>query len=455
MKKQWTIYIALLSLMFVNISCLGDDDEEVLVSPYVSLRSFSIGNLKAYSAGQTTAGKDTVTSSLVVSSLYSFIIDQKNCTVYNPDSLPLGTDVTGVLANVESDGVAYVYVDSLEAYIYHQATDSIDFTTPRRFLIASLDGLYAQEYTVQLNVHKVDPDMMSWESMPVSEIVHPMRVIEKSGCVHLFGKNDEGSLFLSTMAPDGLGEWSSPVAITTLPATAKLQSVQLFNDNFYAVADGALYSSADGVLWNKTASENSFEALFAASDIHLWAVADGSLACSTDGVNFEHTEPLPSDFPLYNTSVAIYPLQTNPHILRYTLVGYSDEQCATSPAVWSILSTEKKWAKYSSISSKKEYQCPAFKNLTVLHYNERLYAFGGAASDNGTMIEPFEAFYTSYDNGLTWRRQNDNKIVLPTQLKGVEADYVATVDSKNNVWIIVGGDDKAVWRGAINRLKFE
>jgi hypothetical protein len=33
--------------------------------------------------------------------------------------------------------------------------------------------------------------------------------------------------------------------------------------------------------------------------------------------------------------------------------------------------------------------------------------------------------------------------------------FVVTVDSNNVIWIVTGGDDKAVWKGLINRLGFK
>ncbi len=450
MKKQWFIYI-LISLMFINVSCTDDSNGDAdLLSPYTSLNSFSIGDLISYRDDVTAEGKDTVISSVVVGASYPFIIDQKSKEVYNPDSLPLGTNIKGVLANVKSDGVAFIYVDTLETFVYFSSSDSLDFTKPRRLLVQSLDGQYSQEYKVSLNVHKTDPDAMHWESSVAPNIAEPVRVIAYNDKMLVYGKDAEGVLVVAE-SPLDITSWSTSVALTTLPASAQLSSMQYFNDMLYVVADAGLYSSNDGVNWSTVAADIPFETLLTSSSNSLWAVANGSLVYTTDSKSFVETTALPKEFPVENVSSLVYPLLTNPFISRYILVGYAKERIPAYPVVWSKLSTEDTWVQYPA-DENEAYHCPSFENMTVLRYDGCLYAFGGKAQVGETTISPFEAFYISKDNGLTWHRLNDEKVVIPSQLKGVDAPYAATVDENNRMWIVLGGENGVVWRAAINRL---
>ena len=453
MKKQWFIYIALLSLMFLGVSCMNDDDKNTVdLSPYASLNSFSVADMLMYTDAVTAEGKDTVVKQVVVGINYPFIIDQKNLEVYNPDSLPLGTDVTGVNVSVQSDGVVFIYVDSLETFVYLSSTDSLNFTKPRRMLVQSLDGEHSKEYKVRLNVHKADPEAMSWTNVVAPNIVEPMRALAFGGKMLVLGKNPDGALLVAE-SPMDIVEWSEPIEITTLPLSAQLSSVQQFNDVLYAVADGVLYSSTDGSNWSAVVADGAFETLLTASSESLWAVVDGSLAYTNDGTSFAKTIALPEQFPTENVSSAVYPLVTNPFISRYLLIGYAKDRTPAYPVVWSRLSTEDNWIQYPA-DEEEAYRCPAFENMTVVRYDNSLYAFGGKATIGETAISSFESFYASKDNGLTWMPLNNKKVFIPAQLKGVEAPYASAVDDENRIWIIVGGDNATVWHAAINRLLY-
>jgi hypothetical protein len=44
---------------------------------------------------------------------------------------------------------------------------------------------------------------------------------------------------------------------------------------------------------------------------------------------------------------------------------------------------------------------------------------------------------------------------MPAGLQGNDAQFAATVDSNNMLWIVCAGEKAAVWRGIINRLGFK
>lgn len=470
MKKQLAIYLAMCAMAFVCVSCLGNDDEDVVaVDSYAALLQFSVGNMELPLHTVTDEGKDTIIKKTVVGGNYRFVIDDRTMQVYNRDSLPKGCDISRVVSYVSCEGVAYYYDSENDFYDLVNTTDSIDFTSPRKLLIASTDGTYMREYTVTLNVHTVEPELMAWQSLPVAPVDVPLRAIPFNDRMLLFGRNAAGEAVVVSSALAGEPSWSAAQTITGNFDDAAIKSITLFNGVLFLVqADGKLAHSADGIAWEyssasgaHTANSDGFnmKTLLLASqhDGRMWAVAnvDGadcdSIVYTTDGVNFVVTEPLPENFPVHDISAVVYPLATNPQIMRNVVVGYSALQDDVAPTVWSKLSTDDEWMQLQP-DGNGEFNCPALSNLTVLHYDGCLYAFGGAGVAANENVEPFASFYVSRDNGLTWTMLDSEYMELPASLLGSTAPYAATTDSKKYMWIVTAS---ATWRGSINRLQFQ
>lgn len=448
MKKYTATYL-LLSIALLLSGCMEDGSEEFTINPYVALRSFGISSVNVYSTTQLSNGNDTTLVSLVNGTLYPFVIDQKSRMVYNPDSLPYGSDLTKLLINVSSDGIAYLYNDSTEIYDPVSSSDSLDFSRPRKLLVAAMGAPYAQEYSVTVNAHKADPNKLFWEKLPASPIEKPLRLLMLDGTMMLFGNNADGVLLVTKAQEDNSAVWGDVNEITTLPATADVDAMLSFNGLLYATADGALYSSVDGVEWNKQDAAVSTLLVASQQDARLWAVCNGDIAYSTDGVTFTAMQKLPEGFPVYNISATTYPLATNPFITRYMLIGYPSQEAAT-PVVWSKLSTEDKWVQYEYLGD-GSFDCPALSPLSVLRYDGRLFAFGGAGTLAGNELKAFEYMYISSDNGLSWHLSTGSNLQMPKELLGSTAPYATAVDNENRIWI-VSGDTQPLWRGCINRL---
>lgn len=451
-------------MAFVCVSCLNDDDSETVATyPYASLTSFSIGNVSLPTASLTEEGNDTTIIKTVVGTLYPFIIDNSTSQVYNPDSLPLGCDITKVTTSINCDGIAYYYSEDTETYDIATTTDSIDFSFPRKLVVVSTDGTYAREYTVRLNVHKVNPDAMTWEALPVAEVAVPERVIAHDGKMFVYGYNTDAEPVYVCTSASGAVNWTTAVTLA-FNSRPDFVSMQQFMDKLYIVdSAGAFAESHNGVEWTyvSNATELSLKTLFASSDVDgkMWAVASAddavsdSIVYTTDGVVFTSSQALPDDFPLYNISSAVYPLATNPDILRYVVIGYASQDNDATPVVWSKLSTEEQWIRLQP-SGDGAFDCPSLENLTVLPYDGKLYAFGGVGMVDGTAVEAFTSFYVSPDNGLTWSQLSDENMVFPETLVGSSAPFAATVDDGKYIWIVSGGDTPVVWRGIVNRLAF-
>lgn len=453
MKKKIAIYFAAFVMLFTGVSCMNDDVETVVLSPYAMITSFSLNNIKSSYADFTSTGKDTTVVRTIYAAVYPFTIDQLTSEVFNVDSLPFGTDVSKLVVNLSVKGVAGIYNDSTETYEYFESTDSLDFTKPRKFRVYSADAQYERDYTITVNVHQVEPELMAWEKFCAPENFVPESAVEYGGVMKLFGTLADGSLAVASTSLDGEPSWET-VALCDLPVAADLSNVQLFAGSLYVAAEGELYSSVDAVNWAVAPQGVGAEAIVAVSDADgkIWIAGQQGVKYSTNGVDFHDSEDLPDRFPLYGLSLASYPLVHNGNITRYMLVGYATPEKDGDVYVWSRLSTEDKWERYDNGNG---FGCPGLNNLSVVRYDNFLYAFGGSGVVSGIGVNAFETFFVSKDNGIVWKASNDFYKRLPGELAGDESQFAATVDSGNRLWIVNSGDKACVWRGMVNRLGFK
>lgn len=454
MRKNIATYLALFVLLLAGVSCSSSDDETTVTtgSSYAYAYAFGIGNIKSPFHDFTVEGKDTIVERVVSGDEFKFIVDQKAKEIYNIDSLTYGTRVNRVVSQISCYGTPFRFDEALGSYVYFNTTDSVDFTSPVNVCIKSTDGTYESFYTIKLNVHKVNPDLMVWEQFFDAALneVSPVKMFEHEGNVYMFGTDAAGNAAVAVTPAAGTPAWS--VSGMSAPAAYDLSSLQLFNGKFYMLASGNVYVSEDALGWSLASDGNSFVSLFAISDngTKMWAAGSNNLFYTTDGENFVQAEPLASDFPIYGCSFVNSSLSTNAGIGRTMLVGFADKEQAGEVQVWSRLSTNDEWYKYEFGNNK--YNCPPLKGLAVLGYDNAMYALGGAAVVGEEIISPFEKFYISRDNGVVWKPCTDYAVSLPAGLKGSEEAFAATVSQGGYMWIATSAN---VWRGRINRLGFK
>lgn len=455
MKKIFLLYFALITLGLSFVSCLESDDNDIELYPYAVLRSVSIGDIITKYTIKAADGSDSTVSRTVDGKEYPLAIDQTNNLAYNTDSLPAGTDITRVATDISCDGIAYLYVDSLDSYELLTDSDSLDYSNPVKILVASTDGSYAREYKISLNVHKVDPDQLSWNMVSVNPVSQSssVRLLLKNDSLYLFGCDSDGKLTLSVSAVSPTLSWN--VQTVETPLNLNMNSLSLFDNVFYAISAGDLYVSFNGYDWTKQECSDSISALFAASDKDdtMWAVVNDSLAYMNDlSSGFNFVQPLENEFPLYDLSSVIVPLRTNKNINRYILAGRTSENAKEQPRVWSRLSTEANWTNYVP-SSYNEKLCPALESLVVVSYDDKLYAIGGKGVVNGVNVDALSVIYVSRDNGLTWEIPKSNAPSLPSALAGVNEPFTAFVDSESEtLWLVVCGEKGTIWRGRMGKF---
>lgn len=456
MKKIGAALGCLLVTIVLFSSCL--ESEETELYPYVALYSFSIDDIETTYTYVNDEGNDTTTSVTIGGDYYPFTIDQTKGLIYNNDSLPVGTDITRVVVALSSDGTVYYRENGVD--VLYSTTDSIDFTNPVVFTVVSTNGLYFRDYTATINVSNVDSDSLLWNSLsgnnfPGADITKQKSVIFNNR-LYVFGlsKTSAQLCVTSTALSDGLS-WTTLQPVETIATTADYSSITTFLGKLFAVTDSKqLYSSIDGLSWSLVNTNLSINQLLVTSSKNslqpkMWGISGDSIVYTTDGENFLKSEVVPEDFPTENVTGLCYPLTTNANIDRYVLVGQDADADVDYSCVWSMLSTESSWTYYNPDNA-NNYMCPRLNNLSVIRYNNKLYAFGGAGVYQQEDVEAFSNLFVSLDNGITWKL-SESEVMLPKVFKGRSANYSCVVDDDNRIWVLWGLDFDNVYKARLNK----
>lgn len=451
------VFFASMAVLLLFSSCLKED-EKVLDS-YAAITAFSIGNFKVWYNDINIQGRDTLVYRLEGGAMYPMTIDQHNRLIYNVDSISYGAKIDRLTVQIEHTGYAYLKKkreDGTTIDTLWSGSDSLDFTKPVVFTILSQDLKERREYTVQLNMHKIHPDSMTWSQRDTVgyKALKDQSSLIKNDSIYLFGKDETGTPVLVKRSIVKNTNWLTPVALNGINADLWNSNIILYNEMFYQLQDGQLYFSDNAVDWNQSPAAEKFKYLVSSSNSEYsegvcWAVNEaGEIVKSENMINWELYQTNVSSFPDRNISACCYPLKSNPQILRTVLVGIDDDYPSMKASVWTRLSTDSVWTEITP-SATNDKLLPAKGGLTMIRYDKDLYAFG-----NG-----FNAFYQSKDNGVTWRDcslLNDEYstwniyMKFPMELFNKLTKFSSVTDSNNTIWIMT--ETGQVWRGGINRL---
>ncbi len=459
MRKTLYAIISFLAIPFFLSSCLDNDDTTYELSSDALISAFSINDIETKIPSKTTEGKDTTLIVTTTGSNYSFTIDQSQNRIYNNDSLPAGTDVSKVTLNLSIIGYSIVYEKNEKDTIW-TSSDSLDFTKPVNFKVYAYDGT-TRSYTAQINVHKQVPDSLQWT--PIKEnnfslnAAYRQKAVVFNDRIYVFAEGENQVQVTSTDMTDG-HNWSTLQDIAGINVMADYSSVITFNNQLYILAQNELYTSADGENWNKVATNRtSFTQLFAASSTHLYAISNQQIVESADASEWTEQGEATDNFPTQNISYTVCRLNTNSSIERLVVVGERNVASDTTAVVWNKLSSENKWTPLYQ-QADNQYGCPKLKELAVIHYDDKLYAFGGEKDYTTTLpVKAFGALYESVDHGITWKATTAN-VMLPEEFIGQTDNFSYVVDTDNYIWIMWSGNNNEretnVWKGKINRLGF-
>lgn len=466
MKRIIQCLAILFSGTFLLASCLSDDnDNNFVYYDDTAITSFSLGTVNQYLHTLSSEGEDSVYKVEITGSKYKFYIDQLKREIYNPDSLPAGTDAAHVICNVGSKNSGIVVIKNVDSdtLSYYSSSDSVDFTQPREFRVYSVGGAYYRAYKVSVNVHKEDPDSFRWNALPVEPrftAMSGMKAVTLNGKVMLFGCNGNATEVFSAET-SGNGSWTALTPNVSLSADA-YKSVTVKDNMLYTLNSGELISSADGQTWNTVSQPTAqfgVSQLIGAGSRKIYAAgADGKPMSSADNGATWTADNVGGDaenLPASYAGLASFVLATDKNSERIIFAGNPADDAFTSDStamVWSKIeeyapgSIEHSWMECNEAN---HYQLPRLTNLKMARYGDVLIAIGGKALGTST-AKAFEKIYVSSDNGLTWL--TDDSYVLPEGFtNGSSNVFAIAVYGDNCLWIICGGNGQ-VWRGRLNKL---
>lgn len=476
-------FLPLLAVFFaatsIMTSCLDNDVEQITYTSETSITGFSLGTLHIDRVGKDKNGEDSAYVDTLDCSNYPFTIDQINRIITNKDSLPVGTYIDKVITNITYDAgvLAYKPKGSDNDTIW-TSTDSIDFTEPVEFKVYAYSGVEGKPYKVTINVHKQEPDTISWKKFDNNPFsagnLSEQKAVYANGKVYVFGKNGNGThIEFSDVSDDNPNSWT-PVAtnitnIDTYSATA-------WAGNIYFLAGGTnklLYKLDANTNDVTPVGRETFEMLIGGNDTkeELYAVINGVSHTYKNGVWTEDANPFtlfPAGKPFFsNTTTASYNSDITTTIALCNNPGTTDND--TTALVFNRMSSDNKWEKRI-----QNLPLPNLENVTMIYYDGKLYAFGGKSKK--PEVKPFSQFYCSTDNGLCWRpvtecmafpaevpdTENPSReyINFPNLYDTHDGNYSCAVTPKlengtsrgNFIWIV--WEDGSICRGRINRLGF-
>lgn len=409
MKK--VVLYALLLATAVLISCVKD--EKTLETPECAITAFSVGDITCTLHTKAHDGSDSTYTKKIKGSSIVFNIDQIKGEIYPVDSLEPWVDVTHIVANIVSNGVAYgkSSVDVDTTYYAISTTDSLNLTNPYDLAIIAYDGRSFKRYKFSMPKKAVSSDTLKWEVRDDFKVNGDFKMFNFKGDIYYFQKDD---------------------------AKIDYASVVMFNDAFYAKdKEDNIVKSEDGETWN-TVSEAPVN-LLAADKWNLYGFDGTSLTQTSDLETWKSIgEKDLIDLPKENISYVAYSRNTG--IQDVVMIGLTDK----TPVVWHKISSDndvlnEEWQNIARSSSK--YPLPADQRLSnVVRINDALYVICG------------KSFYKSSDNGINWNKQ-DARFALP---EGVDAEApVRMVVKDNTLFLAQSGTSGKMWSGNLLFLSYE
>lgn len=418
--KHLPIISGLLLTTLLATSCLKSDKQNYVLGTDATIHSMQI---------------DTVYGKKV-----ALTIDQANNRIFNKDSLPVHADtiVNKILITDIVTGGSWITrkLDADRDTIFNYVTDSLDLTKPTELTVYAMDVNISRKYTLQINVHKQDPDSLSWKTfIPQAPLGQAGRVFEALGENLLVFTPDLKIYKAHDLSPV---QWEE-LTVTGLEEITKINRVvpSPEKDKLYLFADQAIYSSTDGVSWQKMALDGPVDQLLSVAKSRIMVIGKNDQGVTSFGyaelkdepTKLVFSSPVPQDFAWDNITSAYYHLSDLVMVLPRSV---ADQEYAY---VWMSENGED-WHKQVSASDHKK--CPALEHSQLFYYNNKLYAFGG----------DYAKFYESL-NGMDWNEASD-KFYLPAEFKEQGAN-VFTVDSNRYIWLNFDSSNE-LWRGRLNKF---
>ncbi len=441
MYKKILSLTDLLSAVIMFSSCLGDDTELTYYDD-TAITGFSVSSVVRYLTTTASDGEtDSTYSTSYTASSHYFYIDQYSCEIYNPDSLPYGTDATKIVASMTTKNsgtpiIVYKNVAGEDSLAYFSTSDSLDYTEPMTVRVYNNRGTAYRTYTIHVNVHQETGDEFNWNSSSVSALaaVGERKVVNFNGTMFIFAQS--GGTTVALREDDG--SWTT---LATGLDDSAWSSVVASDETLYTLSGGSVMQSTDGYTWTTVAAQGQLVQLLGAVEGHLYALTADGVATSTDnGATWTAQQLDDSSDYLPDEDVNMAWEQTSAGTNTYCLLLIGTRDGATR--VWrkvedfGINAQDQDWAYYSDDPYNK-YQLPVMSGLQVFAYDDNFIATG----------DDLSVFYESQDQGLTWI-ENEN-YALPSTFDASASSYSVAVDDSNVIYVS-GSGQSALWKGRLS-----
>jgi len=391
-----------------------------------------------------------------------FTIDQRTGMIYNYDSMAYQTAIKdSVIINYVSgagSGANNVLNITNGDSIWVKNGDSISISSPLTLRVYALDGKTTKTYTLQLNIHQVDPDSVQYaqvaSGLSFLQTEDTKTVTFNSQFLTYSRIDNQIQLYSSSDAIN----WS-PQTFSGLPENAVVSGIQSNGNQLFAFTnDGELYIDSIGNQWklaNKpssikvksilgylSATSNNQEGLCLIVEnegVNTFALVDKDFA----QWNYD-TTPVPGDFPLSGFSSYSYQQM---YLSRINIFGGISADGLVQNTTWAS-SDGSHWAKLSNDNN----ALPRLEGANVFYYGKGFWLINGRVGNGYN-----KNVYYSPDGGITWQLQPE-KCSLPGNYIG---RYGASLvlDKDNKYFYIIGGKQtdvlSEVWRGFLNKMQFD
>lgn len=428
MKRRFTIYPVLgLLLGAMASSCATDELNGLIENDQESLEySVMVNSFRL-------AANDTILADL--DSVF-FAIDLNRSVIFNPDSLPKGTNIGKLPVTIDLPGVSEATItmpsgtgDETTTVDYlENKNDSINFSKGEVTLhLKSYNGKVSRDYTIKVNIHKLEPDSLAWDKVAVRSLPGNLGNLTGSRTVafgdEVFCYTTNGTRTdLSRCENPFSGVWTSSRAVT-LPSGAKLRSITPTADALYLIdSSDNLYKSTDGSTWTATGTRmHHIYGGYLETLIGLEKASDGSLrhVSYPAGVS---TGAIDASFPVEGTSNPVTYTTIWAEKPMMMITGGRTAAGKNVGTTWAF--DGNKWA----CITQESYEMAEVTGATLIPYfsyttnyltweatqHDMLFAIGGRNAD-GTIPTKF---YISPDRGVHWTT-SEGLMAKPDYLPGL------------------------------------
>ena len=375
-----------------------------------------------------------------------FIVDHEKGLIYNPDSLPYKTRVDSayaVFSFASTDG--YLINDTFPETSYI-TSKSYNYSKPVKITNYASDKKSKKEYTIIVNVHKVETYLHVWKN-PVSNITEDATDNQKAVLLNnkYFFFTGNGSTTRLYSSADA-STWSPESTPAGLPAGATFRNMIVYNNQILLLHNGnELYTSKNALTWEKhlLIGDNNYDFMVLLFNFknQYWSVAQNkttkrlNIASSKDGLTWTVGNALSTRFPVSDFAATTF----TPRLGRekVIIVGGKDADGKKLNTRWSAendpTTDSLHWVNLNNSSSKFD----AVSGAAIAYYGSKLILIGGADTYDQLRDTSFQ-MRQSIDEGLTWAKPDTTQNKLPASFK-YRTNSSLIHNKTNNTLYIIGG----------------